>query len=219
MSSTALPWSFELFFTPPEQQKFIEYSKEAEDHSLVTKISQPLWKFFASFIPVHVAPNVLNLASLLCLLQASYLCFMYMDGYPRSITLFSCLFVLAYHTLDGVSGKHAKNISNSSQLGEVFQYSCTSVGVVFTSLTISYVYGVENLSTRWFLVQIAQLVCMRKHVSAFKKGYIQTSILGGEGEILWFIILTLLFRATFGLEPFHYVAGLFFSVLTFFYQH
>ena len=199
--------SLNIFFTTQQQETFIKYNHEAEDGSLVTRIFSPMWQWAARQVPSYVAPNVLNIAGLLCLLQAFYLCFMYIDEMPRTVSLLSLLLVLAYHNLDRVSGKHARIIGNDSPLGEMFQYSCSNVGIVFTSLTLCYVMGVRSLPSLWYAVQIAQLLCMREHVNAFKRGFVRIHLLGGEGEAIWVIALVVVLRVAFGLEPFNLVIG------------
>ena len=119
----------------------------------------------------------------------------------------SMLLLLSYHCLDSISGIHARSIANDSPLGELFQYSCSTIGVVFTSLTICYVMGVYSLPTLWFAVQIAQLVCLREHVQAFKRGYVQIGVLGGEAEVIWGLVLLVVLRVVFGLQPFNQAIG------------
>jgi hypothetical protein len=53
---------------------------------------------------VYVAPNVLSLAGLLCLMQGYYLCYMYMDVYPRLVTSAAFFLILCYQTLDAIAG-------------------------------------------------------------------------------------------------------------------
>jgi len=195
---------FSLFLTPPQQQSFAEYNHPPVDGSLTTKIFKPFWYWLSKWVPLYVAPNVLNLAGLLCLLQAFYLCFMYIDNYPRSISAVALFLVFCYHNLDAVSGKHAMNIANASPLGQLFQYACSNIGVVFTSLTLCYVLGITALPTLWYVVQMAQLLCLRGHISAFKRGYVQISFIG-EGEVIWMMVLIGIIRVTFGLEPFNLV--------------
>lgn len=197
-----------IFFTPQQQETFSKYSHEKEDGSLVTKVFSPFWTWLAGRVPTYVAPNVLNIAGLLCLLQGFYLCFMYIEQMPRTVSLLSLLLLLAYHNLDSISGKHARNIGNDSPLGELFQYSCSNVGVVFTSLTLCYVMGIRHLPTLWFAVQIAQLVCLREHVQALKRGFVRIHFLGGEGEAIWSIAIVVSLRVIFGLEPFQFVIDL-----------
>jgi len=195
--------NFTLFFTPSQQETFSKYNHEVVDDSLVSGFFRPFWRRLAKQVPIYVAPNVLNLAGLVCLLQAFYLCFMYIDVFPRTVSIVALLLVLAYHNLDSISGRHARNIGNDSPLGELFQYSCSNIGIVFTSLTMCYVMGVQYLPTLWFAVQIAQLICLREHVKAFKRGFVQISILGGEAEVIWCIVIVVILRVAFGLQPFH----------------
>lgn len=195
--------NFTLFFTPSQQETFSKYNHEVVDDSLVSGFFRSFWRLLAKQVPIYVAPNVLNLAGLVCLLQAFYLCFMYIDVFPRTVSIVALLLVLAYHNLDSISGRHARNIGNDSPLGELFQYSCSNIGIVFTSLTMCYVMGVQYLPTLWFAVQIAQLICLREHVKAFKRGFVQISILGGEAEVIWCIVIVVILRVAFGLQPFH----------------
>jgi len=58
----------------------------------------------ARLVPVYVAPNVLSLAGLLCLMQGYYLCFMYMELYPRLVTSATFFLILCYQTLDATAG-------------------------------------------------------------------------------------------------------------------
>lgn len=199
--------NFSLFFTIQQQDKFSKYCHEVVDGSLISNLFKPAWRRLSKQVPVYVAPNVLNLAALVCLLQAFYLCLMYMDELPRTVSVVSMLLLLSYHTLDSVSGFHARAIGNDSPLGELFQYSCSNIGVVFTAAIMCYVMGIRSLPTLWFAVQIAQLICLREHVRAFKRGYVQISVLGGEAEVIWGLVLVVVLRVVFGLEPFNQVLG------------
>jgi len=200
--------NFSLFFTVQEQDRFSKYCHEVVDGSLVSHLFQPLWAFLSTKVPTYVAPNVVNLAGLVCLLQAFYLCIMYINDLPRTVSFVAMLLLLAYHTLDSVSGRHARRIGNDSPLGELFQYSCSNIGVVFTSLTMAYIMGARTLPTLWYTVQIAQLICLREHVKAFKRGYVQIGVLGGEAEVIWGLVLAVILRVAFGLEPFNYLIDL-----------
>lgn len=208
MNSPLRDLSFDLFFTESEKQTLADYKHDFVERSLVARLLQPAWDQLAALVPRSVAPNVLNLAGLLCLLQGYYLCYMYMSDFPRAVTV-ACMFLwLSYQTLDAISGKHARNIRNDGPLGEVFQYCCSNVGIVFTSLTLCSIMGISKLSSMWYVVQTAQLVCLRKHAKAFRLGYVQTSLLGGEGELLWALLLLGLLRVAFGLEWFNTICGM-----------
>lgn len=208
MNSPLRDLSFDLFFTESEKETLAGYKHDWVERSLVARLLQRPWDHLAALVPRYVAPNVLNLAGLICLLQAYYLCYMYMSEFPRAVTV-ACMFLwLSYQTLDAISGKHARNIRNDGPLGEMFQYCCSNVGIVFTSLTLCSIMGISKLSSMWYVVQTAQLVCLRKHAKAFRLGYVQTSLLGGEGELLWALLLLGLLRITFGLEWFNTICEL-----------
>jgi len=120
-----------------------------------------------------------------------------MDTQPRLISAAAILLIIAYHTLDGIDGKYAKNSRTDSPLGEYFSHCCSNVGFVFSTLTACSVLGISDLSTRWYLVQIGQLVALRCHIRAFKTGVISFSTFTGPGEGLFVLLLIMGTKAAF----------------------
>ena len=140
-------------------------------------------------MPPNVAPNVLSLAGLLSLIHAYYLCYMYMDTYPRLISAAAVLLAFAFQTLDAIDGRHAKITRNGcvflqvvfpnftltlpyarSPIGELFAHVCDSLGAVFLMLTLCSIVGIKDIRVLWYVVQTAQLVFMQKHFTSFRKG-------------------------------------------------
>eukprot|EP01103_Thecamoeba_quadrilineata_P010313 TRINITY_DN2186_c0_g1_i2.p1 TRINITY_DN2186_c0_g1~~TRINITY_DN2186_c0_g1_i2.p1 ORF type:complete len:408 (-),score=38.68 TRINITY_DN2186_c0_g1_i2:490-1713(-) len=202
--------TFSVFLTGTQKKNFENYANNSEpDRSISSLILSPYWNFVAKLVPIEVAPNVLSIAGLLCNLQAFYLCFMYMDSFPRTVSFVALLLTFAYQTLDAIDGRHALQTRNYSPLGELFAHACSNVGIVFMPLTLCYVLGVRDLSLIWYTVQIAQLVLLRTHVKAFKEGYLHISFFTGPGEALIIFMAIILIRSVFGLDWLEHITELF----------
>jgi hypothetical protein len=69
---------WDWFLTPPEKGNVSRFTTRIEDRSITSKVLAPFWDYVAQFVPDHVAPNVLSVSGLMCLVHAYYLCYMYM---------------------------------------------------------------------------------------------------------------------------------------------
>jgi len=188
----------DIFLTPTEKETFSEWTSRDQDNSITTLALTPIWnQIVRLFVPESVAPNILSFGGLLCLVHAWYLCFLYMDTQPRLISAAAIFLIIAYHTLDGIDGKHAKLTHNDTPLGEFFAHCCSNVGFVFSTLTACYVLGITDLSTKWYLVEIGQLVALRCHISAFKTKVVSFSTFTGPGEGLFVILVLMGTKAAF----------------------
>eukprot|EP01094_Clydonella_sp_ATCC50884_P005021 TRINITY_DN14001_c0_g1_i1.p1 TRINITY_DN14001_c0_g1~~TRINITY_DN14001_c0_g1_i1.p1 ORF type:complete len:527 (+),score=160.47 TRINITY_DN14001_c0_g1_i1:98-1582(+) len=195
-----------FWMTENQHKVFSEGSHGVDDHSITTMLLTPFWNWVVHKVPSNVAPNVLSLAGLLCLMQAYYYTSMYSTSHPHLVTCAAFFLILCYQTLDAIAGKHAVCIMNESALVDLFTYSCSTIGAVFLSMTISAVLHF-SLEHTWYLVQISQLLVLRVHVQAYKKGVRRVS-LAGPGEALLAILGLFLVRVTVGFEWLHVLTDL-----------
>ncbi len=186
---------FSLFLTAKERANLSNWKYNVEDNSITSKLFKPLWRFFATFMPVTVAPNIISLTGLLCTLYSYYLCYNYLDQYPLLISVISGLLTFAYISLDAVDGMHARNTGNSSPLGELFDHSCDNIGVVFIILNLAQILGISDMHKQWYFVQLAQLVFLDSHISAFKNGVVRFGMFYGPGEFLFCYMCLMFGRA------------------------
>jgi len=105
-----------------------------------------------------------------------------------------------------MEGIHAVNIGNESPLVELFNYACSTTGVVFLSMSLCSVLRFDQ-TTMWYMVQMSQLICLRAHVQAYKRG-VRRVALAGPGEVLLGILGVLLIRVLFGLDWLYSAAGM-----------
>ncbi|XWV24580.1 cytidyltransferaserelated domain containing protein [Tupanvirus deep ocean] len=187
-----------VFLTPEQKYNLGKWKYSVEDKSITTKWFTPFWNFLVKLVPNTVAPNVLSLSGLLCILYAFHLTYHYIDTYPILISLSAFFLIFTYMNLDAIDGKHARLTSNSSPLGELFDHSCDNVSVAFLVLIICYIYDITSLTTQWYLVQGSQLVFLESHIRAYRDRIVKFSKYGGPGEFLVFYLAMILVKILFG---------------------
>ena len=209
----------ELFLTTPEKYRFGQWKEEIADKSLSGQLLLPLWKFLSQNIPNTVAPNILCLAGLLLLGQAWYVIIHYGGaptgpGYP----FFAATVITIFFAINSMVLVHAERIRQQTALGVFFKYATDSAATVFLSVLTIYCLlegrikideinsdsSAEEIMTeiQWYAVQTAQLVLFVKHLSAFDRqaGLRYRMFLSGPGEVIFFAVSLLFFRATIGFD-------------------
>lgn len=61
-----------LFLREHEKRNVAEWASSVEDRSISTRLMDPIWDRLVTLIPKTVAPNVISLASLVCVLHSYY---------------------------------------------------------------------------------------------------------------------------------------------------
>ena len=74
-----------LFLSNSELDTIAQWKYKVKDNSLTTYIMTPVWDWLLKFIPQNVAPNVLTLAALGCVLQAFWVVLQHGDEFPRCV--------------------------------------------------------------------------------------------------------------------------------------
>lgn len=181
-----------MLFTDTERNNISKWEYKVNDTSITTKIFTPFWNYVASYVPDTVAPNILSLAGLLCILYAYNISCLSIS--PLIYILIAFL-TFSYMTLDAIDGKHARRTNNASPLGEIFDHMCDAIGLTFIILTFCNVSNITNSMSQWHIVQLCQLIFMSYHIYAFKTKKIIFSSIAGPGEplivyIIYLIILS-----------------------------
>src|SRR5437879_379725 len=141
-----------IFFTKEQLHNLSHWTYSIVDKSNTTQVLTPLWDYLVTLVPNTVAPNVLSLTGLLCILYSFHLSYHYITIYPNLIAFFIFILVFAYMNLDAIDGKHARRTNNASPLGELFDHSCVNIGVVFLTMTMTHIYNIESPLIQWYLV-------------------------------------------------------------------
>ncbi|KAJ8907567.1 hypothetical protein NDN08_007678 [Rhodosorus marinus] len=206
-----------LFLTEREKQHVKDWTYNVVDNSISTKLLGPFWNKLVLLVPTTIAPNLLSLAGLVCILHAFYIVVTLLDTPYRSFASgAAATLIFVYQNLDAIDGKHARITGNSSPLGELFDHACDNVGVVFIILTIFQAVDVTNYDNLWFIVQGSQMMFLRGHLMAWRDEFrsVHFKLLSGPGEALLITEFVLAIRAIFGLEWLTHVVSLIIGLFT-----
>merc|ERR1740117_1740595 len=189
-----------IFLSDGDLENVARWKYKVDDKSMFTMLLTPIWNFLARMIPVNVAPNVLTLAAFGCVLQAFWLVHEHGEEFPRVSAIGAGILTYLYFTLDAIDGVHARNIKNTSPLGELFDHGCDNLGTSFQVITLLKILGWDNPYTYWYLVQAAQLVFLSHHVAAYSSPdkTIRFGLLSGPGEVLHVMVGTMFLHAIVG---------------------
>lgn len=185
------------FFTPTQKENLEKWNYRAVDNSISTKLLNPFWNWVVSLVPDDVAPNILSLAGLLCIIHSYYLTYLYGTTYPGLVCILSACLLFAYQTLDAIDGKHARKTQNSSPLGELFDHVCDNIGIVFIVMTITEclnAYGFPTITgmMQWHLMHIFQYSFLSYHLEAYKRKVLEFPEYTGPGEVLLGVVFMLI---------------------------
>lgn len=86
-------YMWDWFLTPPEKANVGRYESKRHDRSLTSRVMRAYWDWVTQFVPDTVAPNVLSLSGLMCLVHAYYLCYIYM------VCIFFIFYFIFYFSL------------------------------------------------------------------------------------------------------------------------
>ena len=129
------PNMFEAPITQAGLEQLHRYKYVSGGYSPLDNVMNHWWEFVITRVPMSVAPNVLTLMGLLCLISGFYVTFKFapnpVEHCPDWVLLFCGIMVFCYQTLDAIDGKQARRTKAGSPLGQLFDHGCDSVGTVF----------------------------------------------------------------------------------------
>lgn len=190
--------SMHFFLSREEKDRLSKWKYSVVDNSITTQIFTPWWRYIVKLVPETVAPNILSLAGLLCILYFFNLAIRYSDTHASLISLVGAVLVFIYTTLDAIDGMHARRTGNSSPLGELFDHTCDNLSVPFVVLGMTLCLGITDMTLNWYIVQIIQMVFLLSHIEAFQKKVVEFGRYTGPGEFLNMYIAILLINGFIG---------------------
>mmetsp|Transcript_1892 Transcript_1892/g.2538 ORF Transcript_1892/g.2538 Transcript_1892/m.2538 type:complete len:541 (-) Transcript_1892:267-1889(-) len=192
----------ELFLTPAQKRTFSQWKEHIQDKSITHRITNPLMNYLISYLPDHIAPNVVTLTGFACLGQAWYITNTYGTTWPVSCTWFSVINILVFYCTNCMDSIQATRLRQASALGDLFKYTTDCNTTVFLAIITTYCLG-GNVVLQWYAVQVSQLILFIKHLSAFHRNAgLRYNVLTGPGEVILAVIILLAIRATLGLDLF-----------------
>ncbi|KAG2217464.1 hypothetical protein INT45_011900 [Circinella minor] len=129
------------------------YKYGGVDKSLVSRyILSVYWNNLVKIFPVWVAPNLITLLGLLCIIcNVGTLYYYAPDLGPCPNWVYTsfgiCLFI--YQSLDAIDGKQARRTGTSGPLGELFDHGCDALNTTLGVLTWA---SATSLGQSWWTV-------------------------------------------------------------------
>lgn len=136
-----------MVFIKESNLKYLTQHKyNSTGYSFLDKVlNRVLWEPLAYFLPAWLAPNLVSVLGLVCMV-ASYLVMVPFDStfskqIPSYVLYLSAFLIFGYQTLDAVDGKHARNIGASSPLGMLIDHGCDALSSTLIILALSQAAG------------------------------------------------------------------------------
>jgi len=166
-------------------QKIAKWNYRVVDQSISGPYLNIFWDDCLYFLPITVAPNVVTLIGLLInLVIWSVAEYLYAD---YLIPIFVLCYVIIL-TLDGIDGKQARKIKNSTPVGELFDHTVDLVTVFVMTRITSIIFNVQHQNLLAIYVLFGALFCAA-HYKAYCDGYLTIPKYGGPNELLCVIII------------------------------
>lgn len=173
-------------FTNVELNNMAKWKYNVVDNSITNIFLNPYWNYCLTYIPLWLAPNVLTFLNLLMTIGIWYI--------TEYITISIPLIIICYciiSTLDGLDGKQARRINNSTIFGELLDHSVDIVTLFVITRISTIIYGIQNLYLLPLYIFIGSVFCYA-HYRAYIDGYLTLSKFGGPNEMLILVFLTYL---------------------------
>lgn len=182
------------FLSYHEKQNVVNWTYRSIDNSISTQLLTVYWDVCLALVPENVAPNVLTLGGLLCLIQSTVLTQFLYESRPFLTTLLNIALIFSYQALDAIDGKQARKTKSGSPVGELFDHICDAVGLLFIVRTVCLSLGIDSIWTQYLIINITGIQFMKEHLEAFirKDRVVEFPRYTGPGEIL-LATLSLLF--------------------------
>uniref|UniRef100_A0A5K3EXR9 Sn-12-diacylglycerol ethanolamine-and cholinephosphotransferase n=1 Tax=Mesocestoides corti TaxID=53468 RepID=A0A5K3EXR9_MESCO len=122
-------------------------------------VMHPFWNCLVGYFPRWIAPNTLTVLGF-CLTVLDFLILTYYDpdfkscqDIPQIIWLLSALLLFTAHTLDGIDGKQARRLGQSSPLGELMDHCCDAWTAAFYPSALFSIFSGQMDSSTLFTCQ------------------------------------------------------------------
>ena len=155
-----------FFWSDSEKDNLLSHPGEtAAPRFLLDGILMGPLRSLGNQVPDTVAPNVVTMAGLVCLMHGSYLSDKYSSSYPLFTTVICALLSIGYYIMDAIDGIHAARIRNTTNIGSLIVTCVNCVAPILLTLMLCRgVLGIKDNLCIWYCVQGAQLFFLFVHV-------------------------------------------------------
>jgi len=176
------------------------YCYSGVDHSILANLfMKHFWNWaLEKFIPLWIAPNVLTICGLLCVVVAYTSLLQFCPGTdgvaPAWVYVLIAFCVFLYQTLDNLDGKQARRTGTSSPLGELLDHSVDSLVCIMLAITSGATFQFGPVLTFVSLLLTTTLFYLAHWEAYFTKSLILRP-LANPTEVQFALIGLLLFTA------------------------
>ncbi|OZJ04731.1 hypothetical protein BZG36_01822 [Bifiguratus adelaidae] len=150
-----------MYFIDPRYRKNLSlYKYSGADKSLVSRyVLTPYWNWLVQLFPKTVAPNLITLLGLLCVI-VNVLTLLYyspdLGTCPNWVYFSFGVGLFVYQSLDAIDGKQARRTGTSGPLGELFDHGCDALNTTLSVLTAASTLA---LGSSWY-TQLSLFSCI-----------------------------------------------------------
>ena len=145
----------------------------------------PFWNLVVKFLPLSLAPNVLTLCGLITGLGIWLVSELF---YSIELVPIIILCYCVISTLDGIDGKQARKINNSTPFGELFDHSVDIITLFVVTRISTIVFGISNQLLMPVYIVTGGVFCWA-HYYAYLDGHLTMGRFTGPNEVLSLIII------------------------------
>jgi phosphatidylglycerophosphate synthase len=180
-----------------EKDKISKWKYIVDDKSLTSYYLDPYYFKLIKYIPSNISPNVLSILGFLCTMFSFNLNYYYFESNESFVCISIAILIFLYMLFDAIDGKHARATNNSSPVGELLDHTSDNIGTVFLMLNLCTVIGINDIITKWYVVQSGLLIFLESHIRAYKTRIVEFGKYNGPSEFLLTLIVLCLLRAMF----------------------
>ena len=124
------------------------YKYQSEDNNFFYKIYNRIWLKISNFIPNYIHPNILTFLGFLSIILGFYS--------KNNIIMSFCIFL--YLNFDGLDGIHARNINQTSIIGEYNDHIVDLMVLGFIGNSFNKMIGIEDIVLENMIINIRRLL-------------------------------------------------------------
>jgi len=177
------------------------YAYSGQDRSILANyVMKHWWNWLIdNVVPPWIAPNLLTLSGLLCVL-AAYLSLVYScpsnmefcSNISSNTCLFVALMIFLYQTADNLDGKQARKTGSASPLGEVFDHGGDSLVAPLFAVIMGIIFQLDVYMTFISVIMMFTLFYLAHWEAYFVRALVLRPIANPTEAQLWMIGLILL---------------------------
>ncbi len=163
-----------------ELMQLSKWKYKVVDNSITLYFLEPFWNWCLKFVPLTIAPNLLTLGNLFVSIGIWLMTEFFYAPAMIPFIIF-CYFLTS--TLDGLDGKQARKINNSSPIGELFDHTVDIITLFCIVRITTIIYDIHHENLIMVYILAGYFFCYA-HYQAHINGYLVLTEFGGPNELL-----------------------------------